>query len=649
MQQNYFTRKSAFFKGVVLFFTLTTVSAQDSSEQYWLFDSAHQAVRAKEWGSFLSLEAQLRDHPLYYFLRYHYLKAHLEETPTFQVREFINQYGKTAFGDALRPDWLYLLAKQRDWTTFLQVYTPQKSTDLQCFYAQARLDTGQATQEALQDTKNLWLVGKSQSKACDIAFDYLARSPLMNDTLIWERIGLAMDKGQTQLANTLAKRLSPDRQGWMERWQFMHKNPQAALETFDVVDTPLAGDIVAHGIKRLAKSDFGLAKSYWFRYQGRFSPQQKSAVQRQLAFASIEQNHPEAVSWLTTLSAADVDDKLGDQRLIFALNRSDWRAVASFTAIQPANKEDALRWQYWQARALEQTGKVAEAKRLYQELAKERDYYGFLAANRIGASYSLKDQPITFTPAEKDQLMANFGIKAAYKFYQLGLLVEGRQEWNYTTQQLPQRQQAVAAAVAHQWQWHDRAMTTAAKAEIYDDVGLRFPLPYRANFTAGASAQGIDLAWVYGIARQESLFMTDARSRSGALGLMQLMPATGKMVARKVGLTISDNQTILDIDTNISLGTTYLRQMLDTFNGNYMLATAAYNAGPGRAKRWAGERTCVDADVWVELIPFSETKTYVRRVLFNTAVFETRLGFPQRPIRIALPSNASCPVYQANN
>jgi soluble lytic murein transglycosylase len=385
--------------------------------------------------------------------------------------------------------------------------------------------------------------------------------------------------------------------------------------------------------------------SFQSRYN--FSSQQKGEVQQALAFASIKQNHPEAISWLKTVPEAHVSEELGELRLTFALERQDWRAIVDFTAHNPANAEDNLRWRYWHARGLEQTGQRAKAQDLYKVLAKERDYYGFLAANRINANYAMQNVPVTFTTTEEKQLLTNPSIQAAYEFYQLGMLKEGRIEWNHALNSLSPRYQAVATALADQWHWYDRAIATAAKAGLYDAVDIRFPLPYRVNLTTGARNQGIDLAWVYGIVRQESLFMADARSRSGALGLMQLMPASGRMVARQLGLKIGSNQDILDVNTNISLGTTYLRQMLERFDGNYMLATAAYNAGPGRAKRWSAERGCLPADVWVELIPFSETRTYVRRVLFYTAVFENQLGQQQHPIRIAT-TRVDCPFRQVN-
>jgi soluble lytic murein transglycosylase len=221
---------------------------------------------------------------------------------------------------------------------------------------------------------------------------------------------------------------------------------------------------------------------------------------------------------------------------------------------------------------------------------------------------------------------------------------QAKEEWDYAIDRLTPQQQAIAAHLASHWGWHDCASATAGKAKAFDDLQIRFPLAYRSQIESGAQTQGLNLSWVYGIIRQESAFAVDARSRSGALGLMQLMPGTAQMVAKKIGLKLGNMKEVLEVETNISLGTAYLRQMLDKFDGNYMLATAAYNAGPGRAVRWSAENSCLPADVWVEMIPFDETRDYVKRVLSYAKVFEARLGHQQTPLPIVLAQAAGCPV-----
>lgn len=641
-----------FFISVALVCLCFSVHANDLTFKRWQFYHALDALQAKNWENFRQIEVDLQDYPLYYYLRYRYLKSQLKQVHPYKIQAFLRRYSNSYFGELLRQEWLTQLAKTGDWITFTQVYTPQNAISLQCYYVQARLKTSQQIRAALVDAKKLWLVGKSQPKACDPVFEYLYQNGLINDTLLWKRIGLAMKKRRLSLARALAKHLDPADKVWVARWQTMHRKPAPTLARFNEPDLPIVREIILHGIKRLARKQFELANDYWNTFQRRyaFSIQQLGEMQRDLALASVQHDHPQALKWLTAINKHYLNDKVSETRIRHALKKQNWQAVADFIMELPKKEQNTLRWQYWLARALEQTGKYARARKMYKKLAFERDYYGFLAADRISAQYQMQHHPIAFTPAEQVKLMENVSIASAHEFYNLSQLEGGerkwlynaRREWQYVIKHFTPRQQAVAAALASRWGWHEQALMTAAKAGYYDDLDVRFPLPFYTHLADGAKNQNLDLAWVYGIIRQESAFRTEARSGAGALGLMQLMPATGRLVARKIGLKLRNRRAILNINTNIRLGTAYLRQMLNRFDGNHMLATAAYNAGPNRAERWAQENDCLPADIWVELIPFNETRKYVRRVLFYTRVFEDRLGQTPRPLRVALALPEGC-------
>lgn len=637
-----------FFYSVILTYNVLAY-ADNFTQARWQFNNALSALQTNDLSTFQQLTYRLQNYPLYYYLRYQYLNPRLTQVPATEVYEFLRQYGNTMFGNSLRQTWLDYLAKQGDWAGFIQAYTPQKSAALQCYYVQARLAIRQATQEALEDGKKLWLlVDKSQPTACNVAFNYLAQSGILTTELIWQRIELAMAKNNLEVTNAAAKLLGPTDQMWVTLWLTMHQNPAQTLGEFNYSDTPIIRNIVLHGIKRLAAQQFDLATNYWDRFQRRyaFTSEQIGDMQRELALASVKTQHPQALFWLTAVNKNFLTDGFNETRIIYALERQQWQAVEDFISelpepVEPFKASD-LRWRYWLARALEQNGKTTQARTVYQTLAKERDYYGFLAADRIKTSYQMRHNPITFTPAEQTELMKVPSLAASYEFYQLRMMTQARQEWQYTMELFTLAQQAIAAALASRWGWHPQAILAAGKAGAYDDLEVRFPILFRSQLTAGANRQGIDLAWVYGITRQESVFNEDARSPAGALGLMQLMPATARLVAKSLGLTLNGNSDILEASTNISLGTAYLRQMLNQFSGNHLLATAAYNAGPGRAKRWAENNPCLAPDLWVEMIPFKETRSYVRLVLFYTRVFEERLGQPQRPIRVTLRPYSNC-------
>ncbi|MEN8215972.1 MAG: transglycosylase SLT domain-containing protein [Pseudomonadota bacterium] len=635
-----------------------TAHAGTLSQQRWQFKRAYKALKAENWEKLQQISTSLQDYPLYYYLRYHYLKERLKQVRPSEIQAFLKRYGDTYFGKKLRQDWLNLLAGNRDWAGFVQDYTPQKSTSFQCHYAYARLMIRQNTQSAISDAKKLWLVGKSQPNACTPLFDYLYEHGLIDNALIWGRIGLAMKKGELSLASFLAKRLDSADSVWVTRWQSMHKKPAKTLAKFNGPDLPVVRDIILHGIRRLARQNFERANDYWNTFQRRyaFSVQQIGEMQRELALASAEHEHPLALKWLTAVNKDYLNDKVSDTRIKLALKKQNWYAVVDFITELPDG--NSLQWRYWLARALEQTGKNAQAQQIYKTLAKERDYYGFLAADRIGAKYHMQHHPIVFTSAEKAQVMKHPCIGGAHEFYKLSQdggerewYLNAKREWRYAIQHLPARQQAIAIALASHWGWHYQAIMAAAKAGYFDALEIRFPLAFHSPLAAGAKRQGIDLAWVYGIVRQETAFKNEASSHVGALGLMQLMPATARSVAKKIGLRLKRKRDIFALDTNIRLGTAYLQQMLDRFDGNYMLATAAYNAGPGRAKRWAAKNRCMPSDLWVEMIPFDETRKYVRRVLFYTRIFEERLQRKQlRPLRVTLvPHHDSCTFHYAGD
>jgi soluble lytic murein transglycosylase len=630
------------------------LSADNLTQQRWQFLNALEALETENWEDFQTFSFGLQNYPLYHYLRYQELYPHLEYTPASEVEAYLKQYGDTWYGNSLRQKWLKNLARQKDWSNYLRFYTPQSSKTLQCYQVQARLMSGQSRRATIEAAKKLWLVDHSQASACDPVFEYLYQTGHVTDSMLWQRIAMVMKKGRITLARALGKRFtSPTHQDWFALWQEMHYKPEATLTEFAHPDLPIVRQIAIHGIKRLAIKQFTTATEYWESLQQRyaFSMSEIGEVQRELALASVKHDHPESLKWLTAVHKDFLTDKLNETRITFALAKQNWSAVEDFITQLSPNDEDNLRWQYWLGRAYEQQGRVVQARQIFEQLAQVRDYYGFLAANRIGSEYKMQHRPIKFTPTDKIKLMRIPGIAAAYEFLQLSKLpydnqqqwlINARREWHYTIDKFSNDQKAVAAALANRWGWYDRALVTAAKAGHYHDLEIRFPLAFYQHLEAGARTQNIDLAWVYGIVRQESAFMDKVSSHAGALGLMQIMPATGHYVAKKIGLKLNNTQDILDIDTNISLGTSYLRQMLDKFNGNYMLATAAYNAGPNRAKRWAKERGCLPADLWVEMIPFKETRKYVRRVLFYTTIFESRLGRQPRPIRLRLSSEEHC-------
>jgi soluble lytic murein transglycosylase len=624
-------------------FTFPVFAREDFSGERKMFLQAKQALENNDLATFNQLEPLLRQYPLHYYLQYVILKGQISDVSPQLVINFFDKYQNAPLSDALYKELMGDLQKREDWQRFEMFYPYQTmpTSELRCQHALLRLNK-EITPPFREELRALWLMGEAQPKVCGNLFEYLVQTGFITQDLLWQRIKLAMAENNANLATQWAARLTDNNLlALFEQWRRIQQNP-AVVNNFIATDSGNARLIAVFGLKKLAKQNPLQAKQVFENLKKTFSftPAEQDDVNTEIAVQAVKQELPQALDLLKALNVALLDEKTQHLFLQQMLSTNDWKGLATFIQKLPVGSKEQPIWRYWLGRALEMGGDAAGAKGVWQTLAQERDYYGFLAANRLNVQPRLNHKPIVFTPDEEQKLLSQFnGLVRGLEFRLVGMDKPARQEWTAAIKTLTPRQLEIAAALARRDGWYDRAIFTMAKAASYDDLDVRFPLAFQDLFSVGAEEQGVDLAWVYGIVRQESAFMQVATSHVGASGLMQLMPATAKMVARSIGLKLND---IYDDRTNVKLGTTYLRQMLDKFDGNYMLATAAYNAGPGRARAWAAQNPCISPDVWVELIPFSETRHYVKSVLTYTVVFEGRLGRPMTPLRLARASS-TCP------
>lgn len=608
---------------------ISTANATNLLQQRGKFKDVYEAIPNMDSNTFERLMAQLQNYPIAHYLRYFYLKSHLDEVNAKTIQTFLDQYKNSPIAKRLRRAWLKKLAKKPDWETFLTAYTPQKNTILRCYHLQARIHTQKDLNASqLDEAKDLWLVGKSQPRECDPVFKYLYDNEIISTKMRWQRISLAIKKGNLRLARFIAKGLSRTDQKLVKVWQSLYKNPAKALKIFKYSDTENVRKMLLHGMKRLARKNAGSSYYYWQNYKKSyaFTSEENAELFRYIALMSATENHPEAAYWLAAVDKNLVDEKLAHARLRIALAKQNWHAVIKLVESLPVAVRDELKFKYWYARALEQTGDSSKANKLFQELAENRDYYGFLAAERLGTAYNFQSQPFVVSKEIKNkQLKKHAGMIRARELYFLGHIVLARVEWYAFLPKLSTKELKIAAALANQWGWHNLAIITIAKAKYFDALNIRFPVPFYDIVITKAEAQKLDFNYVYAVMRQESAFQTDARSVAGALGLMQLMPRTAKQVSRRQKIKLKNTYNLLVADINIALGTAHLRELLNQFNNNHMLATAGYNAGASRAKRWAKQYGCLPQDVWIELIPFNETRGYVQRVLSYMPVFEYQI------------------------
>ena len=594
-------------------------------EQRQQFRKAREYLRAGKVTSFRTMAFNLKDYALYPYLLHDYLRPRLWTLKDEEIIFFLERYGDLPMADNIRSTWLKILARRGRWQTFMENYTPQTRTVLQCYQLQARLKTGRAAY-LLEDTRTLWLAAESLPPECDPAFARLYKSKLMTNELVWQRIYLAMEKGNTSLARYLSRYLNATGQKQLRHWIAMHNHPARLLRKPTYKDTELARTILLHGMKRLARRNINLALALWKPLQSRyaFSSEQAAAIEHDLAVRATLNRHPHARKLLDARANEQVDADIFHWRIVAALNEHDWGLLLKWTEGKPPEDERRSRWLYWRARALEESGDQLAAAEYFKSLASERDYYGFMAADRVGKPYKINHLPLPADQQTWRTLSELPAIVRARELYHMGMDYPARREWRHALGSMTSYQMQIAAAIAASWGWHDRTILSLGKARAFDDLALRFPMPYAATLGKYAKERSLNLSWMLALTRAESIFMPDARSPAGALGLMQVMPATGRETAQAIGFRRYNNAYLLNAQKNIAIGSAYLKLMSDWFHGSMILATAAYNAGPNNVRRWLPKDGCMEADIWIEKIPFNETRKYVQRILYFASIYDWR-------------------------
>jgi soluble lytic murein transglycosylase len=610
-------------------------AAADLTEQRAEFVKAEKALQRGELKEFNRLKAGLRDYPLYPYLEYQALLRDLAKADPKEITAFLDSYAATPLAERLRARWLDQLAKRGSWSDYLDFYQPSSDVRRRCQQLQALIATGES-QAAFDQVPGIWLYGKSRPSACDPVFAAWTEAGYRTPDMIWQRIDKAMEASEWRLAKYLGRTLSDTDRVWLKRWIDLHRNPDGADDSGRFAQPhPYREAMLSHAVRRLARWDGPEARELWQRVKPRygFTPEQIQRTEHYIVRNLVRSPGEEDYAFIRQVAVGSGDLAVHEARIRAALRREDWRQVLRWIADLPKAERDQEGWMYWSARALEGVGETTAAKAVYGQVAKDRGYYGFLAADRIGVDYHLTHTETPVSQAQIDQIAALDAIARVDELSALRRHIGAGREWRDATRDMSAVQLKAAAKLAEQRGWHDRAIFALARTGYWDDLELRFPLEHAELVEENASRQGIDDAWVFAVMRQESAFMNNARSHAGAMGLMQLMPATARSVARKVLRQAPPRRhELLEPDTNIALGSAYLRQVKSKLGGSTVLATAAYNAGPHRVTRWLPEKT-LPADIWIELVPFPETRGYLRRVLAYMVIYEKRMG--KDPTRLA--------------
>ncbi len=602
-------------------------SEADRQQQRQLFMETKQALETKDLTLFNTNLGRLQNYPLYPYLIYWQLRAELEHQDNTAIQGYLDTYSELPTSSLLRGSWLRHLAKVSNWQDFLQFYRGGGTT-MQCYLHTAQLRTGEK-KKAWDGAKKLWLIDHSQADACDELFDAWEAAGGITQELRWQRIEKVMARGRNpSLALHLAEGLDKAGQEQLKLWHRVHNDPTLIEHSKQLkADTLTNRRIIVHGLKRLARKESEQAIALWGKLNTRykFSTEHHNAVTRAIARHLAYDGDHRALLWFARLPDNELSQSERTWAVRLSLLHKKWRAALAWLDALPVSERQSPRWQYWRARITQAMGDERQAEHLYYTASGDRGYYGFLAADRIRSDYNLEHKPVEVSDADLEAVRQLPGMVRARELYALDLVTDARREWRRAVSRMNRQQRLVAGKLADDWQWHNAALITLARANYFSDLDIRFPLAHRETVSREAESRSLDPAWVYAVARQESAMSPDARSSAGAMGLMQLMPSTGRAVAKKLNLRINDITQLLEPATNIHLGTAYLRQVLDRFDNNPVLATAAYNAGPHRVSRWFPQGESVDADIWVENIPFRETRKYVRRVMAYTVFYDQRI------------------------
>ena len=589
---------------------------------------------------FMRNAAELKDYPLYPYLVYWHLRDKLPEQSPVTIRAFLDSQSDTPLAPLLLDAWLRYLAREERWQEYLDFYPGSRSTELRCYFHTAQLKTGQQT-AAWAGAEKLWLVGHSQPEACDNLFTDWEQAGGLTPALRWQRIELTMASGNTGLAGYLARGLEEEDHRWVTLWRKVYSRPQLIADSELLkANSERSRAIVLQGLQRLASKDPEAAAALWpelvLRYS--FTKSERNAAAHAIALDFAMSADVRALEWFAALPAESLNETSRGWAVRTALRHQRWRAAVAWIESMPASEREAEIWSYWLGRAYEAMGEKEKAEGIYRTVSGSRGYYGFLAADRIGTAYNLSHEALSVDPQALERLEQSPALVRAKELYHLTLITDARREWDYAVSHMSREERLAAGKLADKWQWYDRALLTLARANYFDDLIIRFPLAYNEAVSREAEKRSLDPAWIYAVARQESAMTPDVTSPAGALGLMQLMPGTGRAIARKLDADIRHQDELLQPETNIRFGSYYLRQVLEQFGENPVLATAAYNAGPNRIREWFPEQKSLDADIWVDTMPFHETRQYVRRVMAYSVFYDQRLERPIKRLSERMPS-----------
>lgn len=616
---------------------ISTVPWEDKRSDYRAeYRKALTALKRGEWKQYQRIRSGLNAYPLAVYLDFYRLSKNIRKAKPAEVQQFLDVSKGSPLPNRLLAVYLTQAGRDRRWKDFLAVMpTEPNAVELKCYFHRAKLGTGDEL-AAWRGAEQLWVYGKSRPKECDPLFQAWLKAGQLNDEVVWARMLKAFDSRQRSLLAYVARQGSAELQPWSDILLSVYNQPDRLRNQKFPASGKYSADIATHGLAYLSRYSPERALEQWQRLGSKleFDPEQVQQIEEAIALRSLFAETEANIPWLQGVLGTLGQDKLVELRLRWALSEKDWKAVESTLPLLSEAKAQESVWRYWQAIIDKRHGAAYSYVSAMEALAQERGYYSFLAAERLGRDYAFNNKPLHLAP---DALAPLLILPAVLRVRELVFHEEDRlahAEWFKMLEISDPNQLEQLGSLASDEGWHRMAIDAANKAKAWDRLDLRFPMPWQDTFERHASLAKVPSTELMAIARRESAFFPQASSPVGARGLMQVMPATGREVASSIGKKHSSS-ALYEIEYNVLLGSSYYKQLLDRYQGNRVFALTAYNAGPYRVDRWRNKTgDTVPVEVWIETIPFKETRNYVQAVLSYNVVFQHLMGDDQRLLSI---------------
>jgi soluble lytic murein transglycosylase len=580
----------------------------------------------------------LRTYPLYPYLQAARIRRALADATGApasvdqRAETFITYYEREPVGRDLRRVWLASLAERQQWEKFLSHYRDSVADDsLRCLSFTARIELDR-TADLAPDIAKRWVTPKSLPD-CERAFEWLRSQNALTPALIEQRAKLALEENNVGFARQIAAMLPPERAAPLLLWAALLENPQRQIDALMAApDKPIEPDALLAGWSRLTRlnRDAAMLRFDEFIRARKLTKQTASPYALALALALAWDRRPEALEYFQRVEPADLDDYALEWQARAALWAEDWKLASKSIAAMSSGQRELARWRYWAARAAERTDDPQLARQLYQSVLTDDNFYSAMAAARLDQTLAPHPEKLVIDEVQLKQIQQLPAFVRAKELLLCEMRNLANNEWAYGYETLSTAARAQAIHLAARWSWYDQAIATASQQRIFSDYALLYPQPFDREVRAAAKLSGLAPELIYSVMRQESLYRSDAISSAGARGLLQMLPETARRTARTLKRPRPAADDLFDPAVNIPLGAANLRTLIDRFAGQTVVALAGYNAGPGAAARWLPAQS-VEADVWIENIPYNETRTYVQRILWHNVVFGwLQSGEPQK-------------------